>query len=50
MPDLWQKVSVKSLAWILQTTTSKWLMMSLLELWWQGSLLEIRRGSSGYGY
>ena len=28
MPDLWQKVSVKFLAWILQTITPQWLMMS----------------------
>ena len=33
MPDLWQKVSAKSLEWSLQATTPQWLMMSLLELW-----------------
>ena len=40
MPDLWQKVSAKSLAWILQTTTPQWLMMSHSELWWQECLLK----------
>ena len=35
MPDLWQKVSVKSQEWILQTTIPQWLMMSHSELWWQ---------------
>ena len=44
MPDLWQKVSVKSLAWILQTTTPYWLMMSLSELWWQECLLKNLKG------
>ena len=32
---LWEKVSVKSLAWILQTITAQWLMMSYSEVWWQ---------------
>ena len=40
MPGLWQKGSVKSLAWILQTTTPLWLMMSLSELWCQESILK----------
>ena len=35
MPDLWQKVSAKSLAWSLQTITLQWIMMSHSELWWQ---------------
>ena len=35
VPDLWQKVPAKSLAWISQITTPQWLMMSLSELWWQ---------------
>ena len=35
VPDLWQKVSAKSQAWILQTITPQWLMMSHSELWWQ---------------
>ena len=35
MPDLWQKVSVKSEVWILQTIIPQWLMMSHSELWWQ---------------
>ena len=40
VPDLCQKVSAKSLAWILQTITSQWLMMSHSELWWQECLLQ----------
>ena len=39
MPDLWQKVSAKSLVWILQTTTPQWLMMSHSVLWGQECLL-----------
>ena len=33
MPDLWQKVSAKFLAWISQITIPQWSMMSLSELW-----------------
>ena len=40
MSDLWQNVSAKSLARILQTTDPKWLMMSYSELWWQECLLK----------
>ena len=35
MPDLWQKVSVRSQVWISQTIIPQWLMMSHSELWWQ---------------
>ena len=41
MPDLWQKVSAKSLEWIFQTITPQWSMMSHSELWWQECLLKI---------
>ena len=40
MPDLWQKVLVKSMALSLQTITPQWLMMSHSEMWWQECLLK----------